>query len=177
MLYFKSSSLIALFRSVDYVAFLYYAFKICHCLAFLALVLIFSSSQAALHVWKTIVANTPRTLKEIMPVLMDTLISSLASFSSERRQVWSISHCLISVGIYTILILLCIAILQVAGRSLGELVRKLGERVLPSIIPILSQGLKDPSASRRQVSYLNKMCLEDNFFFVPRRDCPPFPLT
>jgi hypothetical protein len=61
--------------------------------------------------------------------------------------------------------LLCIAVLQVAGRSLGELVRKLGERVLPSIIPILSQGLKDPSASRRQVSYLNKTCLVDNFFF------------
>ncbi|KAJ1694352.1 hypothetical protein LUZ63_011050 [Rhynchospora breviuscula] len=80
--------------------------------------------QAALHVWKTIVANTPRTLKEIMPVLMNTLISSLASSSSERR--------------------------QVAGRALGELVRKLGERVLPSIIPILSRGLKDPSASRRQ---------------------------
>ncbi|KAH9784176.1 protein ILITYHIA [Citrus sinensis] len=80
--------------------------------------------QAALHVWKTIVANTPKTLKEIMPVLMNTLISSLASSSSERR--------------------------QVAGRALGELVRKLGERVLPSIIPILSRGLKDPSASRRQ---------------------------
>ncbi|XP_062214757.1 protein ILITYHIA-like [Phragmites australis] len=80
--------------------------------------------QAALHVWKTIVANTPRTLKEIMPVLMDTLISSIASSSSERR--------------------------QVAGRALGELVRKLGERVLPSIIPILSRGLKDPNAGRRQ---------------------------
>ncbi|KDO52490.1 hypothetical protein CISIN_1g000049mg [Citrus sinensis] len=83
-----------------------------------------SVRQAALHVWKTIVANTPKTLKEIMPVLMNTLISSLASSSSERR--------------------------QVAGRALGELVRKLGERVLPSIIPILSRGLKDPSASRRQ---------------------------
>ena len=43
--------------------------------------------QAALHVWKTIVANTPKTLREIMPVLMDTLITSLASSSSERRQV------------------------------------------------------------------------------------------
>lgn len=32
-------------------------------------------------------ANTPKTLKEIMPVLMSTLISSLASSSSERRQV------------------------------------------------------------------------------------------
>ncbi|KAL9381895.1 hypothetical protein Peur_024930 [Populus x canadensis] len=83
-----------------------------------------SVRQAALHVWKTIVANTPKTLKEIMPVLMSTLISSLASSSSERR--------------------------QVAARALGELVRKLGERVLPLIIPILSQGLKDPNASRRQ---------------------------
>ncbi|KAK7337971.1 hypothetical protein VNO77_18565 [Canavalia gladiata] len=83
-----------------------------------------SVRQAALHVWKTIVANTPKTLREIMPVLMDTLISSLASSSSERR--------------------------QVAGRSLGELVRKLGERVLPLIIPILSQGLSDPDSSRRQ---------------------------
>ncbi|KAG6482942.1 hypothetical protein ZIOFF_059581 [Zingiber officinale] len=80
--------------------------------------------QAALHVWKTIVANTPKTLKEIMPVLMDTLISSLASSSLERR--------------------------QVAGRALGELVRKLGERVLPSIIPILAQGLKHPDSSKRQ---------------------------
>lgn len=83
-----------------------------------------SVRQAALHVWKTIVANTPKTLREIMPVLMNTLITSLASSSSERR--------------------------QVAGRSLGELVRKLGERVLPLIIPILSQGLKDPKTSRRQ---------------------------
>ncbi|XP_073041088.1 protein ILITYHIA [Primulina eburnea] len=80
--------------------------------------------QAALHVWKTIVANTPKTLKEIMPVLMNTLIISLASSSSERR--------------------------QVAGRSLGELVRKLGDRVLPLIVPILSQGLSDPNPSRRQ---------------------------
>ncbi|KAG8380391.1 hypothetical protein BUALT_Bualt06G0010500 [Buddleja alternifolia] len=80
--------------------------------------------QAALHVWKTIVVNTPKTLKEIMPVLMNTLIASLASSSSERR--------------------------QVAARSLGELVRKLGERVLPLIVPILSQGLSDPNPSRRQ---------------------------
>lgn len=46
--------------------------------------------QAALHVWKTIVANTPKTLREIMPVLMNTLIASLASSSSERRQVCAV---------------------------------------------------------------------------------------
>ncbi|KAK1290119.1 hypothetical protein QJS10_CPB18g01878 [Acorus calamus] len=83
-----------------------------------------SVRQAALHVWKTIVANTPKTLKEILPDLMNILISSLASSSSERR--------------------------QVAGRSLGELVRKLGERVLPSIIPILSKGLQDSNNDIRQ---------------------------
>ncbi|KAI8020791.1 Protein ILITYHIA [Camellia lanceoleosa] len=49
----------------------------------------------------------------------------------------------------------------VAGRSLGELVRKLGERVLPLIIPILSRGLKDPNASRRQVRLLTF-----KFYFV-----------
>ncbi|CAL5431683.1 unnamed protein product [Camellia sinensis] len=81
-------------------------------------------TDVSLAVRLTIVANTPKTLKEIMPVLMNTLITSLASSSSERK--------------------------QVAGRSLGELVRKLGERVLPLIIPILSRGLKDPNASRRQ---------------------------
>ncbi|CAM8897213.1 unnamed protein product [Rhodiola kirilowii] len=83
-----------------------------------------SVRQAALHVWKTIVSNTPKTLREIMPVLMNTLIISLASPSSERR--------------------------QAAGRALGELVRKLGERVLPLIIPNMSKGLKDSNPSRRQ---------------------------
>ena len=34
---------------------------------------------AAVHVWKTLVGNTPKTLGEILPVLMDQLIASLAS--------------------------------------------------------------------------------------------------
>ena len=34
---------------------------------------------AAVHVWKTLVSNTPKTLGEILPVLMDQLITSLAS--------------------------------------------------------------------------------------------------
>lgn len=106
-------------------------------------------------------ANTPKTLKEIMPVLMNTLISSLASPSSERRQVvfifFNIDRCLHD-SLSNLLILKFVFVFlkyfQVAGRSLGELVRKLGERVLPLIIPILSQGLKDPNPSRRQVSFL-----------------------
>ncbi|THG04537.1 hypothetical protein TEA_028900 [Camellia sinensis var. sinensis] len=43
---------------------------------------------AALYMLRTDVSLTVRqTLKEIMPVLMNTLITSLASSSSERRQV------------------------------------------------------------------------------------------
>lgn len=40
--------------------------------------------------------------------------------------------------------------LQVAARTLGDLVRKLGERVLPEIIPILEAGLGSPEPDQRQ---------------------------
>lgn len=39
---------------------------------------------------------------------------------------------------------------QVAARTLGDLVRKLGERVLPEIVPILEQGLDSPLPDQRQ---------------------------
>ena len=37
-----------------------------------------------------------------------------------------------------------------AARTLGDLVRKLGERVLPEIIPILERGLESEQADQRQ---------------------------
>jgi hypothetical protein len=38
----------------------------------------------------------------------------------------------------------------VAARTLGDIVRKLGEKVLPEIIPILERGLDSDDTDKRQ---------------------------
>ncbi|XP_055340770.1 eIF-2-alpha kinase activator GCN1-like isoform X2 [Paramacrobiotus metropolitanus] len=80
--------------------------------------------QAALHVWKVIVTNTPKTLREILSELFEILLDALASDNEERR--------------------------QVAAKTLGELVRKLGERILPEVIPILQAGLDSEADEHRE---------------------------
>ena len=80
--------------------------------------------NAAVHIWKTVVANTPRTLRLVLPHLMRRLIAGLSAADDDRR--------------------------QTASRCLGELVRKLGERVLGEVFPIFSDGLANSEAATRE---------------------------
>uniref|UniRef100_A0A1D5REV1 Stalled ribosome sensor GCN1 n=1 Tax=Macaca mulatta TaxID=9544 RepID=A0A1D5REV1_MACMU len=80
--------------------------------------------QASLHVWKIVVSNTPRTLREILPTLFGLLLGFLASTCADKR--------------------------TIAARTLGDLVRKLGEKILPEIIPILEEGLRSQKSDERQ---------------------------
>ena len=118
--------------------------------------------QSALHVWKVVVTNTPKTLKEILPTLFKILLGCLASTSYDKR--------------------------HVAARTLGELVRKLGERVLPEIIPILETGLESDDPDHRQgvciglseimasTSRDMVMCFTDNLVPTVRKAlCDPLP--
>jgi hypothetical protein len=80
--------------------------------------------QAAIHVWKTIVFNTPRTVKEILPNIMEIVLKHLASPIELLR--------------------------RVAAMTLGDLVRKLGESILLRIIPLLQTSLSSEDSHQRQ---------------------------
>jgi HEAT repeat protein len=71
--------------------------------------------QSAIQVWKTVVSVTARTLRDILQVLVKQIVDALASGHPERT--------------------------QVAGRCLGDIVHKLGDSVLPEIIPVLRNAL------------------------------------
>ncbi|EUB63098.1 Translational activator GCN1 [Echinococcus granulosus] len=108
--------------------------------------------NAASHIWKIVVVNTPRTLRELMPVLVQLLLTSLGSTLREHQ--------------------------QVAGRALGDLVKKLGERVLPEVIPHLEEGLNSPDENRRRgvcnglIDIMNNCQPEQIAYFSDRLTSP-----
>ena len=78
---------------------------------------------AAINVWKALVA-TPRTLREIVPTLMQMIITRLASSNMEHK--------------------------VIAGNALGEVIRKAGEGVFTSLLPSLEEGLQSTDSDNRQ---------------------------
>lgn len=79
--------------------------------------------QKSLLVWKSNVSNPPRTLKRVMPFLMTIVIKCLGSSSADLR--------------------------ETAGRTLGELVERLADKVIPTVLPALTSS-KDTSVASRQ---------------------------
>ncbi len=80
--------------------------------------------QAALQVWKDFVSQTPRTLREILPVLIERIISTLGSGRGDKQ--------------------------TVAARALGDVVRKYGVKVLSEVVPFLVEGLRNSNRCIRQ---------------------------
>ncbi|OAV93029.1 hypothetical protein PTTG_02828 [Puccinia triticina 1-1 BBBD Race 1] len=99
----------------------------------------------SVHIWKALVNNTPKTAREIMPTLMQTLIRILASPGEEQR--------------------------ETAARTLGELVKKLGENILAVINKTLQNAMQSEDVRVRQgvslavidiIASISQTQLEDN---------------
>ncbi len=80
--------------------------------------------NSTVDMWKSLVANTPRTIKEILPTLTQIIIKRLASPNEEQR--------------------------SIAAQTLGELVRRVGGNALSQLLPTLENGLDttDPDAKQ-----------------------------
>ena len=71
--------------------------------------------QASIHAWKLIVPNTPKILREIAPAMLETLFECFSSRSSEK--------------------------VQIAQRTLADIIRKLADRMLGDVIQFFDRKL------------------------------------
>ncbi|KAK9331968.1 armadillo-type protein [Lipomyces starkeyi] len=80
--------------------------------------------NAAVDVWKSLVPNTPRTVKDILPVLSQLIIRRLSSPDEDQR--------------------------ENASQTLSDLVRRFGESLLTQFLPTIESGFysNDPDAKQ-----------------------------
>ncbi|PWN28930.1 ARM repeat-containing protein [Jaminaea rosea] len=81
----------------------------------------FNVREAASGSWKAIIVNTAKTIRELLPMIIDLIIRSLSRDGEDQR--------------------------EIASRTLGEITRKLGGSVLEEIVPQLQQRGSDAGAS------------------------------
>ncbi|KAH3672228.1 hypothetical protein WICPIJ_010080 [Wickerhamomyces pijperi] len=80
--------------------------------------------NAAIDIWKSLVANTARTVKEILPSLVTIIARSLASQDEVQR--------------------------TIAAHTLGELVRRAGANSMAQILPSLQESAHTSDADAKQ---------------------------
>ncbi|KAF9047662.1 armadillo-type protein [Panaeolus papilionaceus] len=80
--------------------------------------------QASIQIWKALVHNTPRTVREILPELISQIIFLISSDEFEQQ--------------------------ETSGRTVAELCRKFGERILGDIMPILKAKASSADARTRE---------------------------
>lgn len=79
---------------------------------------------AAIDIWKALVANTPRTVKEIIPALTQIIVRRLASSDETQR--------------------------TIAAATLGEVVRRVGANALAQLLPTLEESLISSDTDAKQ---------------------------
>ncbi|CDZ97184.1 Protein containing adaptin N-terminal region [Phaffia rhodozyma] len=77
----------------------------------------------SVHIWKALVQNTPKTLREILPSVINMVISLLSSPGDEQK--------------------------ETASRTLAELCKKNGERIMAEMVPILRSSVSSPDSNIR----------------------------
>lgn len=80
--------------------------------------------SAAVDIWKALVANTPRTVKEILPTLTTIIVRRLASPDEVHR--------------------------TIAASTLGEMVRRVGANALAQLLPTLEESLVTGDSDTKQ---------------------------
>ncbi|RDX47550.1 ARM repeat-containing protein [Lentinus brumalis] len=80
--------------------------------------------QSSIHIWKALVHNTPRTVREILPELISQIINLLTSDEPDQQ--------------------------ETASRTVTELSRKSGEKVLSEVVAILHTKSNSPDARTRE---------------------------
>jgi HEAT repeat protein len=79
---------------------------------------------AAAQVFKTLVSNPQKTVREMLPTMTNMIVKSLSSTDDERR--------------------------QSSARTLGDIVRKFGQGTFSELLPVLQEGLHSHDAAHVQ---------------------------
>ncbi|KAG5638049.1 hypothetical protein H0H81_002083 [Sphagnurus paluster] len=80
--------------------------------------------QTSIQIWKALVHNTPRTVREILPELVNQILFLISGDEAEQE--------------------------ETAARTTTEISRKFGEKILADIMPIVKEKSTSPDARTRE---------------------------